>query len=184
MSDELEIQISELAEAPLTIDIDAKSSELGLGNDDFTFLDPVTGRATLTLVRGKVIVKGVLKCRVKTLCIRCLNDFEFECRGTVHIVYEHDRRLLEPPAVGDPNEPDLCYFDGESIKPYDDFRQVLLVNLPDFPLCTSECKGLCPQCGKDLNKGECGCETQSPASEREKEGEDWKSKLRNLKSEM
>ena len=30
--------------------------------------------------------------------------------------------------------------------------------LPGRQLCASECKGLCSQCGADLNKGACGCE--------------------------
>jgi len=25
------------------------------------------------------------------------------------------------------------------------------------PLCTPECRGLCPRCGADLNLGDCGC---------------------------
>jgi len=29
--------------------------------------------------------------------------------------------------------------------------------LPVKPLCTENCKGLCPECGQDLNAGGCGC---------------------------
>jgi uncharacterized protein len=25
------------------------------------------------------------------------------------------------------------------------------------PLCKEDCKGLCPECGVNLNKGDCGC---------------------------
>jgi uncharacterized protein len=31
------------------------------------------------------------------------------------------------------------------------------MGLPLQPLCRRECKGLCPQCGANLNEGECGC---------------------------
>jgi uncharacterized protein len=30
-------------------------------------------------------------------------------------------------------------------------------------LCAEDCKGLCPQCGKNLNKGQCGCRSLSAA---------------------
>ncbi len=33
----------------------------------------------------------------------------------------------------------------------------LLVSLPIKVLCQEGCRGLCPQCGKDLNVGECDC---------------------------
>lgn len=26
-------------------------------------------------------------------------------------------------------------------------------------VCREDCKGLCPVCGKDLNKGDCDCDT-------------------------
>ena len=29
--------------------------------------------------------------------------------------------------------------------------------LPVNPLCKTDCKGLCPQCGTNLNNGTCGC---------------------------
>ena len=27
-------------------------------------------------------------------------------------------------------------------------------------ICSNECKGLCPVCGKDLNDGECACQEE------------------------
>jgi uncharacterized protein len=30
--------------------------------------------------------------------------------------------------------------------------------VPFAPLCAETCKGLCPQCGIDLNTGTCSCE--------------------------
>lgn len=36
-------------------------------------------------------------------------------------------------------------------------REDVLLSLPTKILCREDCKGLCPYCGADLNKGECGC---------------------------
>ena len=38
----------------------------------------------------------------------------------------------------------------------------ILLELPDNPLCTPECKGLCPVCGKNRNISDCDCETAPP----------------------
>ncbi len=35
-----------------------------------------------------------------------------------------------------------------------------VTNLPMKHLCGKSCKGICPKCGKNLNEGECGCETK------------------------
>jgi uncharacterized protein len=36
-----------------------------------------------------------------------------------------------------------------------------LLALPVKPLCDAYCRGLCPQCGRNLNTGECECEKES-----------------------
>ena len=33
----------------------------------------------------------------------------------------------------------------------------ILLELPSKFLCNDDCKGLCQNCGKNLNKGECDC---------------------------
>jgi hypothetical protein len=37
-------------------------------------------------------------------------------------------------------------------------REALVLAMPDQVLCSADCRGLCPQCGADLNKGPCPCE--------------------------
>lgn len=37
----------------------------------------------------------------------------------------------------------------------------ILLSLPTKYLCSEECKGICFNCGKDLNEGPCGCVTKS-----------------------
>jgi len=39
----------------------------------------------------------------------------------------------------------------------DDVRDEVLLRLPHYPLCQPDCRGLCPQCGRNLNQGPCGC---------------------------
>ncbi len=36
-------------------------------------------------------------------------------------------------------------------------REAILLDLPLAPVCSPDCKGLCPTCGADLNRGSCDC---------------------------
>lgn len=36
-------------------------------------------------------------------------------------------------------------------------QEDILLELPTKFLCSEDCKGLCPACGKNLNEGPCGC---------------------------
>ena len=38
----------------------------------------------------------------------------------------------------------------------------ILVSWPGKILCREDCRGICPVCGRDLNKGDCGCDTFVP----------------------
>jgi uncharacterized protein len=39
-------------------------------------------------------------------------------------------------------------------------RQNALLTIPMKILCRKDCAGLCQECGKNLNKGPCGCDTE------------------------
>ena len=42
-------------------------------------------------------------------------------------------------------------------------REELMLAVPRFVECRDDCKGICPQCGKDLNAGSCACEPVTEA---------------------
>ena len=41
-------------------------------------------------------------------------------------------------------------------------NQALVLALPMKPLCSENCRGLCPVCGINLNTGSCDCRTKEP----------------------
>jgi uncharacterized protein len=41
-------------------------------------------------------------------------------------------------------------------------REQILLELPEYPVCDEQCKGLCPVCGANLNDRECGCDRHVP----------------------
>ena len=57
-------------------------------------------------------------------------------------------------------EPDY-YLDGYNL----DVDKLLfgeaLLNWPSRVLCKEDCRGLCPVCGQNLNRGDCGCERKA-----------------------
>ncbi len=36
----------------------------------------------------------------------------------------------------------------------------IVLNLPSKFLCSDDCRGLCPDCGANLNEGDCGCKSR------------------------
>jgi len=50
---------------------------------------------------------------------------------------------------------DVFALEGDVLDVSDVVRQNLLVEITQFPLCRPDCKGLCPQCGANLNHTTC-----------------------------
>jgi len=47
--------------------------------------------------------------------------------------------------------------DAEFVDLTEYMRESILLNFPAHPVCSEVCRGLCPQCGINLNKGQCDC---------------------------
>ncbi|MCL6449796.1 MAG: DUF177 domain-containing protein [Acetobacteraceae bacterium] len=113
-----------------------------------------TGRTILAHVRAQVVAE--------LECARCLERF----RTPVEVDYEEEYREGRPPAPvpGGPRETALTgedlrtvFFEGDFVDFGPDVRENLALALPMKPVCREECRGLCPRCGRNLNRGPCGC---------------------------
>ena len=64
------------------------------------------------------------------------------------------------------DDTEIGFFEGEGLFLADVLKEQVLLSLPMKVICQSDCRGLCPSCGANLNHEECRCETHSsrPAS--------------------
>ena len=56
-------------------------------------------------------------------------------------------------------EEDQAFLDGHIIDIDEMLYPEIFINLPSKVLCRDDCMGICRVCGKNLNQGECGCDT-------------------------
>ncbi|HIE09853.1 MAG TPA: DUF177 domain-containing protein, partial [Armatimonadetes bacterium] len=117
-------------------------------------------RGVLTIVNtGRhLAVEGKVSVDFEFTCSRCLKRFS----RTVEVRVEERFPLALSRATQE--QLDDC-LDGltpiwqdEVLDVGELVRQYIELALPMAPLCRSDCKGICPTCGKDLNEGPCGCE--------------------------
>jgi uncharacterized protein len=119
-------------------------------------------RATLRLVRTDrgVWATGDASISVDEDCSRCLVPFTFWLTVKVDEVYlpvvevSTGARLQYDTLV----DADTLKIDEHHVIDFTEaFRQYRLAAMPLAPLCRPECKGICSQCGADLNENDCGC---------------------------
>src|SRR5229473_2297783 len=104
---------------------------------------------------AEVFLTGELTAHTMARCARCLE--EFSAPSTRPFRYVLTPRVMDD---GDDDErEDLEYsvYDGEEIDVTPLIREQMLLALPTRPLCSDDCRGLCPRCGANRNERDCGC---------------------------
>ncbi|MGD9115681.1 MAG: DUF177 domain-containing protein [Dehalococcoidia bacterium] len=119
---------------------------------------PVRGRVTLMRTDRGILVKGALGADVELSCSRCLTPFQCSLKLNIEEEYFPTVDVVSGASLTLPDEPGLFTIDtNHELDLTDAVRQYALMALPMKPLCRSDCAGLCPVCGQNLNQGECKC---------------------------
>lgn len=118
----------------------------------------VTGRLSAAGA-GRFYWHGRIDGDVVLECSRCLAEAHAHVSDEAHLIFAER---------GDENtdDPDVYKFDPNAVeldlRPA--IREEWILAAPSYALCRENCKGLCQQCGADLNAGphECASESADP----------------------
>jgi uncharacterized protein len=104
-------------------------------------------------------VAGQLTTSLEVPCARCLEPVKQKVEREFDLLYrpqgsDAGQEELSVTAV----DAEIGYYTGDGLLLEDALREQVLLALPLKILCQPDCKGLCPQCGKNLNHELCGCE--------------------------
>lgn len=105
----------------------------------------------------KAKVEGTVSLKVEIPCDRCLKEVPTEIKlGFMREIQPQ----FEASQVTD--EDDQGVMEGYQLNVETLIYNEILMNWPLKVLCREDCKGICKQCGKDLNLGDCGCDSFVP----------------------
>ncbi len=129
--------------------------------DGFTNSGDILSKAHFIKRNTNIIMQASLNGNIKGICSRCLEEAVIPIDTEMTIMFipaNQQRKYLEDEVVEiTSDELDVEYYKGNSIEVDYLFRESLLLAIPFSPLCNESCKGLCPNCGGNLNRGECVC---------------------------
>jgi uncharacterized protein len=103
-------------------------------------------------------VAGRLGTRLEVECSRCLEPFEVPVDALVDLRYvPHERNTGEGDQEVADDDLGTAYYRDGMLDLIELMREQFVLALPMKPLCSDDCRGLCPQCGTNLNKAPCDC---------------------------
>jgi uncharacterized protein len=156
----MKIFVSQIAEEPKELSFTESTEELNRlyseAAGDFRFPEHLDARVAHYRSGAELFFHGTVGGTVEGHCSRCLKSYSFPLEKEFDFVLAPDARSTKSKELNQ-DELGLSFYSGEEINLAPLIREQVLLALPTRPLCDEDCRGLCPECGKDLNEDLCRC---------------------------
>src|SRR5437868_665290 len=154
------IDVKDLAVQKIRIQRSYAPGSVDYHTTDFRQVEPLEVRANDEGIEGQIRVSGELQTRLEFVCARCLEpvveeisrDFDLFYRPMQSLSQEDQDRLKL-------DDTEIAFFEGNGLFLADVLAEQVLLAIPMKVICRSDCRGLCPHCGANLNTDACRCES-------------------------
>ena len=121
---------------------------------EFSFEKPVHIEGQVVERSGCLLLTLNAEVLYKTACARCLTELHRVLSLSLS-KYAAVKGTLQD------GEDDDYVVIADSVMELDEpVGELLFLELPSKDLCSEDCRGICPKCGKNRNEGDCGCSTK------------------------
>jgi len=155
---ELLLDVGQMREAEARIERTYAAGTLASDQDVCRISAPVSLSVVVRKDRTQFRLVGRVQTTVELTCSRCLEGFPLVVNGAFDVLFmpHTEFRGAEERAV---EEDDLstAYFSDNVIDLGQLMQEQCYLAVPMKPLCRETCRGLCPECGTNLNTGSCNC---------------------------
>lgn len=121
---------------------------------EYHFKEPLHVWGSVSNNGKSLILRARAEGSMQTSCARCMKDI------TVPVGFDIDENLVVGESAENVDE-DVIVLGDAKFDADDIVFENFLMNVEGKYLCGEDCRGLCANCGKDLNEGECDCAKQA-----------------------
>jgi uncharacterized protein len=152
------ITLEQLQEHPVKFDERFAPGHIDYLTEGLRQVEVLEMQGRANLLGDEIEVRGGLATKVELTCARCLEPFTHAVDVRYNLVY----RPLSSVTRGDEfqvphGEEELGFYRESGLLLEEVAKEQLLLSLPIKTICQAECRGLCPVCGANLNREQCGC---------------------------
>jgi len=161
------IEVDRLTEEGLRVSSDFNYLSTDIVEENAVFLEPVHTEIFIRKVGDEVQIKGKIHTRISFVCSRCLAPFDFPVDSQFDLVALPEEFEVAKDEL-DAEDLNRSFFYSRKIHLQEVVLEQLNLTFPLKPLCSPDCQGICPVCGKLIKSGECSCVTGESDSRLEK----------------
>lgn len=133
----MKIHVDKIPEGGIELTEKIQPEALSVNTEGVSFIKPVDVKADVLKSGTEMFADILLEAPVEYTCSKCLSKFEGVFKKKFNLILE-----VKP---------------AEIVELDDEIRQEIILDYPMKIVCKIDCKGLCPNCGQNLNTGECDC---------------------------
>lgn len=156
------LDVKELAVRKLRIRRSYAPGSVDYHTTEMKQVEPLEVTATAELLEDQIRVEGNFETKIELVCARCLEPVVEEVSRSFDLFYAplpKEAKPKEDQLKDDDTE--IGFYQGEGLFLADILKEQVLLALPLKVICRSDCRGLCPSCGANLNHEGCRCETHA-----------------------
>jgi len=158
--------IDEIPEADFDFAMIKNKEDFEFGQPGCSLVRDVEVAGTLRKCGKDVYLSGKIKTELKLQCSRCLEPYQFPVESKMAARFvprekpEHSEMELSASDI------DTEFYDKNRVDITQPVHDQIYLALPFVSICCEDCKGLCTECGNNLNKRNCGCSEEGPVDPR------------------
>ena len=155
------LRLDECEEGTSQFDFVVAAEELELYDMDFSFTEPVRVSLSINRCIETFMMKGQICCLISGGCCCCLAPTEQPVEASMRLLLQRKQASEEELEAVQDQEFEILDPGAREVDLKDFIREEIILELPLQIYCRESCKGLCAQCGHDLNRGQCSCDKDS-----------------------
>jgi len=119
---------------------------------------PLTVRGSARLVAEEIEIRGRVVASMEAICARCLEPVEHAVDLNFDLLYRPITSITRGDEFQVPRgEEEIGFYREGRLLLEDVVKEQVLLSLPMKSICQTDCRGLCPACGTNLNREACRC---------------------------
>lgn len=155
-------EIEDIPEGGLNLDLLAAKEQFEINQPDCSLSGDIKLRGRLAKVEQDITFSGEFQAILKVACTRCLNLFSYYVETGVRVHFIPRGKYPSPGNEIEIKETDIEQeiYEGGKVDLRGSVRDQILLEVPLMHLCRENCKGICSECGSDLNSRKCECQNE------------------------
>jgi uncharacterized protein len=160
-TDPLSVLLDGLPEGETAVAASLPPVALDLAHGEYTFPAPVQVELSIRRSVETFLVAGTARTSAAGECCRCLAPTSVPLEAQLSVLFQRKEATAdELEAVAEEDEVEIISPGTRELDLHELVREALVLELPVRVYCRPDCRGLCSQCGKDLNQGPCACQQE------------------------